>query len=308
MKMISYNEIKKGRSPIEESEISKFTDIIELLKPKLASISLTPKSPKLQIQIMSDIHLEFSANIDIEPKAKYLALLGDIGLASTSVYKEFLLKQAEKFEKVFVIAGNHEYYHGTVADTKNAISSICKEHKNLIFMDAKSISINGVRVIGCTLWTNIPTQHKEEISMCLRDYSRIYWKNDNPNSENTDKNSKKPITVDDTNSWHKEQVAFIKSEINSAKEANERVCVLTHHAPLKFCDAGEHYKQPSSFAFSTDLEYLFGDPVSVWAYGHTHHYIDLDLNGTRIITNPRGYVPTEARSKDFDGTLVVDVY
>jgi len=44
--------------------------------------------------------------------------------------------------------------------------------------------------------------------------------------------------------------------------------------------------------FSTDLSRLFGLPVCVWAYGHTHWYNDIDINGTRVVSNPHGY-PTE---------------
>jgi len=33
-------------------------------------------------------------------------------------YKKFLLKQANQFEKVFVLAGNHEYYYGNIVGTQ----------------------------------------------------------------------------------------------------------------------------------------------------------------------------------------------
>ncbi len=42
--------------------------------------------------------------------AECMALLGDISYAKKDNYQSFLLEQAQRFEKVFVIAGNHEFY------------------------------------------------------------------------------------------------------------------------------------------------------------------------------------------------------
>jgi len=80
----------------------------------------------MQIQILSDVHTEFFNNLDSLPKfearAPYLALLGDIGvIGKLKQYESFLLSQAQQFEKVLVISGNHEYYTCTVKETLDAI-------------------------------------------------------------------------------------------------------------------------------------------------------------------------------------------
>lgn len=63
---------------------------------------------------ISDIHIEFSQSPILsspEPRLNFLFLVGDIGIPSKDEkYEKFLLDCASKFEKVFVIAGNHEYY------------------------------------------------------------------------------------------------------------------------------------------------------------------------------------------------------
>ena len=62
----------------------------------------------VKIQICSDLHIEFyreEVPEIIVPNAPYIALLGDIGLPIKPNYEEFLLKQANRFEKVFVVAG-----------------------------------------------------------------------------------------------------------------------------------------------------------------------------------------------------------
>ena len=42
------------------------------------------------------------------PNAPVLALLGDIGSPSEPAYEAFLLRQAQRFEQVLVLTGNHE--------------------------------------------------------------------------------------------------------------------------------------------------------------------------------------------------------
>ena len=32
-----------------------------------------------------------------------------------------------------------------------------------------------------------------------------------------------------------------------------------------------------------------GERAAAWIYGHTHRAADLDVGGTRVISNPRGY-------------------
>jgi hypothetical protein len=40
-------------------------------------------------------------------KKRYLAMLGDIGYPPQPKYQDLLLEMAGKFQKVFVLAGNH---------------------------------------------------------------------------------------------------------------------------------------------------------------------------------------------------------
>ena len=68
----------------------------------------------IQIQLLSDLHLEFPGALEelgeIPVKAPVLALLGDIGVynCEESTYKRFVLEQADRFQLVLLIAGNHE--------------------------------------------------------------------------------------------------------------------------------------------------------------------------------------------------------
>jgi|ERR1700722_9263727 len=72
---------------------------------------------------MSDLHLEVSFcgsrdvpgydAFDCKPFAPVLALLGDIGLVTQEKLFGFLRCQLLKYEKVFFVMGNHEFYHSS---------------------------------------------------------------------------------------------------------------------------------------------------------------------------------------------------
>ena len=47
----------------------------------------------------------------------------------------------------------------------------------------------------------------------------------------------------------------------------------------------------SNPAFASDLSALFCDRVKLWVHGHTHESMDYELGGTRVLCNPRGYLP-----------------
>lgn len=59
-------------------------------------------------------------------------------------------------------------------------------------------------------------------------------------------------------------------------------------------------------AFVSDLTALMGaERAALWIYGHTHRPADLEHDGTRLVSNPRGY-PHEL-VPGFDPGLVVEV-
>lgn len=65
-------------------------------------------------QILSDLHLEVGqqySSFEIPTSAPFLILAGDIGrLIDYHSYLAFLALHTRRFEKVFLILGNHEFY------------------------------------------------------------------------------------------------------------------------------------------------------------------------------------------------------
>lgn len=120
------------------------------------------------LQYISDLHLETQKKIlpDIEPLIpgmSYLILAGDIGNPYHEKYRNFLQINSQKFNKVFIVSGNHEYYSNakqqrTISDIDLEISKLCSRFENIHYLQQKSFNLHGWTLAGCTLWSSIPDQ------------------------------------------------------------------------------------------------------------------------------------------------------
>jgi hypothetical protein len=59
-------------------------------------------------------------------------------------------------------------------------------------------------------------------------------------------------------------------------------------------------------AYVNRLEHLMGPAVSLWIHGHTHTSFDYEINGTRVVCNPRGYAPV-LLNPGFDPAFTVEI-
>lgn len=82
-------------------------------------------------QVLSDVHLEHRPRSPLPAAAAdYLILAGDIGetnsRAGYPVYKAFLAACSQQFPGgVFLVAGNHESYGGSIQKTLNDLQALC---------------------------------------------------------------------------------------------------------------------------------------------------------------------------------------
>jgi 3',5'-cyclic AMP phosphodiesterase CpdA len=277
------------------------------------------------LQILSDVHTEFllrntKGGIDIDrivdsiiqPKARYLALLGDIGCpaiqASFVHYQEFMSRLESKFEKVFVIAGNHEFYclpeaKMSIRQVKERMNRYCGRKLNFSFMDKKAEVVDGIRVIGATLWTDISRDldTEKEIVERIADFKSIYVLEEEEKDAELSACSSacRNITPDDMRKLFEEDLLFIVQQVEQAARSGEKAIILTHHPPSFKNTSAEEFRcqdgsNSFSSAFASDLEHLFlsesfQKSVILWAFGHTHHSSDQVIHGIRLVSNQVGY-------------------
>ena len=197
---------------------------------------------KVTFQMVSDLHLEFKHVIEILPTidvcSRILCLLGDIGYPDSKVYQEFLLSQAERFEHVIVISGNHEYYKQKSHELADAqIQEICNLRTNLHFLNRTTFELDGVVFLGCTLWPLIPDQHIEYIEYICNDYKMIHLEPPPEGVTESDPEypylKRKRITGKITNEWYHTNVEWLKTQIiqNSLLPNPKTTCDLYSPRP-----------------------------------------------------------------------------
>lgn len=225
---------------------------------------------------MSDLHLEMrNVVFEFPQKAPILMLAGDVGDPDSDIYKLFLNKQADRFEKVFVCKGNHECYGKSLCQADELIQNICDERDNLIYLNRTSYDLDDDYVIlGTTLWSEMSDDERSDIGCFLGDMRHI-----------------KDWSFDQNNWQHAKEVSWLKHAIKEVERREKLAVVMTHHCPsFRGTVAPQHIGNSLSTAFCTDLEDLMQLPVSHWICGHTHTSFNLLFNNEcRLVSNQRGY-------------------
>jgi len=113
------------------------------------------------------------------------------------------------------------------------------------------------------------------------------------------------LSVAITNQWHKENVEWLKKELEEIQSSKSNVIIATHHAPLldDGCAHPDLFDWEVKHMLGTNLN-LFQPCISSWIYGHTHWFHDMIINSTRVVSNPHGY-PHE--KNPFNKNFVIQV-
>ncbi|MBE7459640.1 MAG: metallophosphoesterase family protein [Zoogloeaceae bacterium] len=111
----------------------------------------------MKLHILSDIHLEFSSwprQVDINAiDADLTILAGDSGVGLEGVM--WALSAIRR--PVVYVCGNHEHYgQRTMPKLLAAARKKCSG-THVHFLENDAVAINGVRFLGCTVWTRSST-------------------------------------------------------------------------------------------------------------------------------------------------------
>lgn len=263
----------------------------------------------MKIQIVSDLHLEFSdVNIQNQNNADVLILGGDIMLAEKvskpeselgQRFRDFLSRVSSQFSHVIYIAGNHEFYGGYWQKSLTNLEFECLKYENIYFLERSIKIIDDVLFIGGTLWTDMNkydplTLHA--VQGMMNDYRAIH-------DDTLGYTKLKPAT---TAKRHKETIQYIKHIID--ENPLMKTVVVGHHTP-SYASCHEQYKSDyiMNGAYHSDLsEFILDHPqIKLWTHGHTHHCFDYMIGSTRIVCNPRGYDSYEETG--WDPNKIVEV-
>lgn len=241
------------------------------------------------IQYVSDIHLEFHDKIYpemfVKPVAPYLALVGDIGVPDLSSYAVFLKWCSQNWKEIFLVAGNHEYYNvrceikTDMMSKKEKIKQICQGLPNVHFLDCSSVYLPeyNLRILGCTLWSDIPDCVKEKAITSMNDSRQILHLKD------------VPLTPWSVSELHVKERQWLNQEIHQCELTNERCLVLTHYLPSFMLIHEKFQGHFLNSCFASHCDDLFRPPVVGWICGHTHIGMKRFIHGIPVVLNPFGY-------------------
>jgi Icc-related predicted phosphoesterase len=248
------------------------------------------------LQIASDLHFEFyDARQDIydfvsnlshgpDPykltitKPDVLILAGDTATkGSLPIALEIL---SDYYPEIIYVLGNHEFYHSSIKDVREIVSNI--KIKNVHLLDNDTITIQGQRFVGSTLWfrddpQNIIYQNSMNDFWIIKDFKHnVYQEN-------------------------LKAIGFLNAEVN------ENDIVITHHVPANLSIAPKYKGSTLNRFFTCDMTDLIMErQPKFWIHGHTHNSCDHMMGNTRVICNPYGYFDRE-ENEEFQYDLTIEV-
>jgi Icc-related predicted phosphoesterase len=236
----------------------------------------------MTIQYVSDLHLEFPENkkfLDqspIVPVGEILILAGDIvPFAVMDKHKFFFDDVSSKFEIVYWLPGNHEYYHFDAAKKCGSINE--KIRSNVWLVNDLTMLYKDARLIFSVLWSKISETNQWQIERSVSDFQYIRY-------------SGYRFSTEWFNQLHEESLHFITSELQ--QKTDEKTIVVTHHVPTLMNYPAQYKGSSINEAFAVELSaFIEKCNAGHWIYGH-HHFNtpDFKIGNTTLHTNQLGYV------------------
>lgn len=273
----------------------------------------------MKIQYCSDLHIEFGG-VTL-PGGEVLILAGDVAEARkvtrdkkawelltaeeqadpkyVELYRcwTFFLFETAKYEKVFMVAGNHEHYHGRYDLTHDELRAVLPN--NVTLMENSVVEYGDVVFVGSTLWTN--ANNHDQLTLYTLKHNMNDYRCIKTHNKSADIYHK--LTPETTVATHVKTVNWFRETL--PKYADRKVVVITHHAP-SFMSISERYRglgdHHMNGGYASDLsEVILDHPqIKTWVHGHVHSTHNYLIGDTNILANPRGYKGHEQCAEDFE--------
>lgn len=250
----------------------------------------------MKIRVFSDLHLEFQDWFPPESDSDVVVLAGDIHVGVRGI--EWARRSFPLLPVVYV-PGNHEFYGADLHVLTEELYA-CGERLGVDVLDGRTAVIAGVRFLGATLWTDFALEGADQesinraMSAARQGMSDFYLI----------RNGRRAFSPADARSINLARVEWLRTKLSD--DFAGTTIVVTHHLPVRQSIHAKYAGSTLNPSFASDLSHLMGRRVPIWIHGHTHESFDYTVNGTRVVCNPRGYLPMEANPA-FDPVLTLDV-
>jgi hypothetical protein len=265
----------------------------------------------MKLLIWSDLHLEFAPfsppPSSIE-EADVLVLAGDVHQAYHAIS---WIRSVWRDKPVVYVAGNHEFYSGHWDFSLGVIRQDAAE-KHVHFLENDQVVLEGVRFLGCTMWTDFEALGDRPLAMA--DYERGL-------------NDCRMISAGPVHDGPGLAAGSLRAKdvldrhLASRRWLYERLAspfpgksvVVTHHLPSMQSVPDRYRNNRLTPGFASDLPPEMMAIADVWVHGHAHDSCDylIEHGGrrVRVICNPRGYPRLADRFENqfFDPGLSIDI-
>jgi predicted phosphodiesterase len=275
----------------------------------------------MKILVLSDLHLEHGTSLTPPKIIDYdvVVLAGDIH--SPGRRAVHWAKEDSTFGRkpVILVPGNHEFYNCTM-DVELAQMKSAAANSNVHVLDREAVVIEGVRFIGCTLWTDfqIPVVHDDgtvtsdvgralnEAARRMNDF-RLIEVSLETMSPARGSQPRRVLHAADTLAMHWIDRDWLRRQL--AEPFDGITVVVTHHAPARDSVAERFASSWVTPAFVSDLPATFFDVPALWVHGHTHSPFDYRRGACRVVSNPRGYGKPGGsfENRDFNAGFLAEV-
>lgn len=274
----------------------------------------------MKLLVLSDLHLEFAAFAPdpiAAEAADVVVLAGDIHQGTQGMA---WARQTFPDKPIVYVAGNHEFYGHHWTRLLDKLRLQAQVH-DIDFLENASGTIQGIRFLGCSLWTDFEffglsrrSQMMRAAERGLNDFRRI--EADPLQAERTvvaPGQFKPKLTATHTLRRHRDSLAWLQGELLRGEP--DKTVVVTHHYPHKNSTHPRWAQDDLTAIFGSKLpnEILLG--ASLWIHGHSHDSCDYRIGDSkravRVVCNPRGYPlgwhASAFENPAFDPDLLVDI-
>lgn len=255
----------------------------------------------MKIQVFSDLHVDVSSPppIAIGGDVDLVVVAGDTAQGAHNSFVALRRIVPEKIPIVMVM-GNHEFYRRCIPEELLQAKELAPTF-NVSLLETDSVVLGGgVRLVGCTLWTdyrlfgaNNAAAAMRVASHGLNDHRLISWR----------KNPWQRFRPEEALLTHTASKTFLVETL--ATPFAGPTVVVTHHAPQWLSVHPQYRSDLLTAAFVSDLSALIMEfQPDLFVHGHVHSSFDYAVGRTRVLCNPHGYWD---ENPNFNPSLVVEV-
>ncbi len=231
--------------------------------------------------------------------ADVLVLAGDIGsyqngsaLTRMDIADFGLSRFANWPCPVVFVPGNHEYDGQEFDVAHTRLQEVCKR-LGLIWLERQTVLLQGVRFVGCTLWTDFDSPTTTQAMTApitqgqqLAAREKAFRAADFALKKNHALIAGQPMMAEGVRALGQQSQAWLRNELSTS--AAEKTVVVTHFAPSLRSADPRYGVNPGTAGFCNALDDLL-PKAQLWLHGHLHCPVDYTVDGCRVVANPLGY-------------------